>query len=44
MERNHVLAAHEIDHYAHLFAHPRYGDYVGGAEQEWIEAVLRLRP
>ena len=39
----HIRYRHTI-YYAHLFAHPRYGDYVGGAEQEWIEAALRLRP
>jgi len=29
-------------YYVHLFDHPRYGDYVGGADQAAIEAKLRL--
>jgi len=30
-------------YYIHLFDHPRYRDYVGGAEQSDIEAKLKLR-
>lgn len=30
-------------YYCHLFDHPRYNDYVGGAQQESLQGLLRLR-
>lgn len=33
---------HQV-YYAHLFDHPRYGDYIGGMQQDALESALRLR-
>jgi hypothetical protein len=31
-------------YYCHLFDHPRYNDYVGGAQQDDLQGLLRLQP
>ena len=37
----HIHYRYQI-YYAHLFAHPRYSEYVGGSQQEVMERQLRL--
>jgi hypothetical protein len=39
--KTHLQYRHQI-YYAHLFGHPLYNSYVGGAQQEGLEAALKL--
>jgi hypothetical protein len=39
---SHISWRHQI-YYVHLFNHPKYSEYIGGSEQDMIEANLQLR-